>query len=853
MCQLAETLATLAFITRFVILEVTDMPTQPKVSSALYLLLTIVIVASIAGSHSFAHAATAPSSSGCLLLSSPGATPAFCETFDQPAGIGNRSGDLDGTLWGVSRQLGGVNSGQNQYYDVSPTTMQKCGVGVQVQPPNDVAICNGQLVEAQTDQHGVTSLAMYPKQPFDIAGRTGTIAFDVSDDSHGNHRAWPELWYTDQPVPAPFDHFSSLQSVPRNGFGVRFAGYCPANLPGCGVRFICPDEPADVAVITVDSAVVVNNYVSDDSFMDVGTGPISVRPIDCVKASSGPGDMNHFELRVSQNEIDVYGTDAGTTGPLKEIAIISNMALTLTRGLVWLEDVHYNGDKDGPDQGTHTFTWDNVAFDGPTLPRDLAFDVMDRLTPVGPGYPTLLNLGWPVAPTDPTPLTLSVPGVSNIVQAAGALLTFNYSTTNPTTISYRVNNGIWRDQPWPFGACYTQNGSVACGAKTIAVPVALSDVQSGTNLIQFKASDYAAVSNVDLVLQGAGGNGCSPNCPVLTATALGSSENPANLGDAVALTASVTSSGAIPSGSVTFSDSGTTLGAVTLNGSGTATLTTQSLTAGTHVIVASYSGTSGFASSQSAPLSQLVNVTTIPTATTLAPSENPSHLGDSVAFTVTVTSVVGVPSGSVIFSDSGTTLATVPLNSSGTATFTTSSLTAGTHILTASYSGAAGFASSQSTPLSQVVSVTTLPTTRFDWESGALDGWQVTWGQSLALSNSTNLAYSGTHSLRIDVASAETHSAIDNETSSQLSGFNPGATVTLHIYNQNMSGVLVHPFLYNENWIPAFGQAVRLRLGWNTITYVIPKSFKAVRGVGVQINNTGAQSGTLYLDAVTTS
>ena len=50
---------------------------------------------------------------------------------------------------------------------------------------------------------------MYPKQPFDIAGRTGTIAFDVSDDSHGNHRAWPELWYTDQPVPAPFDHFSS--------------------------------------------------------------------------------------------------------------------------------------------------------------------------------------------------------------------------------------------------------------------------------------------------------------------------------------------------------------------------------------------------------------------------------------------------------------------------------------------------------------------------------------------------------------------------------------------------------------------------------------------------------------------
>ena len=179
--------------------------------------------------------------------------PAFCETFDAPAGIGNRSGDLNGTLWGVSRQIGGTNFGQGQYYDASPTTMALCGQSVPVQPPRDVAICDGRLVEAQTDQHGVTSLAMYPKQPFDIAGRTGTITFDVSDDSHGNHRAWPELWYTDQPVPAPFTHFSSLQSVPRNGFGVRFAAYCPPNVPGCGVRFICPDEPADVGVVTVDS------------------------------------------------------------------------------------------------------------------------------------------------------------------------------------------------------------------------------------------------------------------------------------------------------------------------------------------------------------------------------------------------------------------------------------------------------------------------------------------------------------------------------------------------------------------------------------------------------------------------
>jgi len=433
------------------------------------------------------------------------ANAAFCETFDAPAPISNRSGQLDGTLWGVSRQLGSTNFGQEQYYDVSPSTMQHCGQDITVQPPTDVEICNGEVVESVDDQHNVTSLAMYPKQPFDIAGRTGTITFDVSDDSHGNHRAWPELWYTDQPVPAPFTHFSSLQSVPKNGFGVRFAAYCPANTPGCGVRFICPDEPADVPVITVDSAVVVNNYVSNDSFTDVGVGPIKVTAVGCVKASSGPGDMNRFELRVSQDRIVVYGTDAGTRTPLKKIAVISNMALTLTRGLIWLEDVHYNGDKDGPDQGTHTFTWDNVGFDGPVLPRDLTFDVLDNLAPIE-GYPGLLNLGWNV-PTaaDAAPLTVTVHNVSGVDSAVGALLTFNYFTYNPVTVSYRINDGAWHHQPWPFGACYTQNGIVLCGAKTIAVPVSLSEVKTGTNTIRFRSSDATAIANIDLVLQGAGG------------------------------------------------------------------------------------------------------------------------------------------------------------------------------------------------------------------------------------------------------------------------------------------------------------------------------------------------------------
>jgi hypothetical protein len=424
---------------------------------------------------------------------------ALCETFSRPAGIGNRSGELNGTLWGVSRSTGNTNFGQGEYNATLGTTLRECGRKVRVRPDHDVAICHGRVAESVDDQHSVTALAMYPKQPFDIAGRTGTIAFDVSDDSHGNHRAWPEIWYTDQPVPAPFVHFSSLQSVPRNGFGVRFAGSCPPHQLDC--RVLCPNEPVRSRVITVDSADVVNDFISDDSFTDVKPGQIKVKQTGCVKASTGPGDLNHFELRVSKHRIVVYGTDAGHPhGRLSRLAVISHMTLTLTRGLVWFEDVHYNGDKDGPDQGTHTFTWDNAGFDGPSLPRDLAFDVADNHQRIGPG---LTNLGWYL--TKGKPLTLTDRRVTGLAAASGALLVLNYFTYVPVTLQYRINGGAWRTKRWPFPRCVDSQGPTLCGLKTIALPVRLADITSGLNEIHLRSSNEAGISNVDLVLQGAGG------------------------------------------------------------------------------------------------------------------------------------------------------------------------------------------------------------------------------------------------------------------------------------------------------------------------------------------------------------
>ncbi len=80
----------------------------------------------------------------------------------------------------------------------------------------------------------------------------------------------------------------------------------------------------------------------------------------------------------------------------------------------------------------------------------------------------------------------------------------------------------------------------------------------------------------------------------LTATAvLTSLENPARLGDTVALTATLSGSGATPTGTVKFLDGNRTLGTGTLSG-GVATLDTSDLLPGTNPITISYSGDANY-------------------------------------------------------------------------------------------------------------------------------------------------------------------------------------------------------------------------------------------------------------------
>ena len=116
--------------------------------------------------------------------------------------------------------------------------------------------------------------------------------------------------------------------------------------------------------------------------------------------------------------------------------------------------------------------------------------------------------------------------------------------------------------------------------------------------------------------------------------------------------------------------------------------------AGTVAVTASQSGNTDY--SAAAPVSQTIVVNKATSATTISSSSPSANLNTSVTFTATIMATAGTPTGSVQFLDGMNMLGSSPLNAEGVATYSTSSLTAGSHTINAVYGGDANFAGSQS-------------------------------------------------------------------------------------------------------------------------------------------------------------
>jgi Bacterial Ig-like domain (group 3)/Beta-propeller repeat len=101
------------------------------------------------------------------------------------------------------------------------------------------------------------------------------------------------------------------------------------------------------------------------------------------------------------------------------------------------------------------------------------------------------------------------------------------------------------------------------------------------------------------------------------------------------------------------------------------------------------------------------------TTTLLSSSPNPSTVGQTVTFTATVTvpQGAGVASGTIAFLEGTVALGMGTLNGDGLATFSTTALAAGDHIITAAYDGDNSFAVSSSNPVDETIDAPALTAT----------------------------------------------------------------------------------------------------------------------------------------------
>jgi hypothetical protein len=234
----------------------------------------------------------------------------------------------------------------------------------------------------------------------------------------------------------------------------------------------------------------------------------------------------------------------------------------------------------------------------PALPAGLSFNASNgQIT----GTPTVSSVAttYTVTVTDRNNATASATfslvvngGLTATTAIASTSLTVGHAATSftPVTASGGTTPLTFAVSPaLPAGLSFnTTSGAIAGTPTAIIATTTFTVTVTDTNAVT-----ASATFNLSVV-------------PAPTAAALVSSQNPSSFGQAVTFTATVTGSGATPTGTVTFKDAGAVIGTAALS-AGVATFTTTTLSVGSHSITVSYGGSTNFSASTSSVLTQTVS------------------------------------------------------------------------------------------------------------------------------------------------------------------------------------------------------------------------------------------------------
>ena len=301
-------------------------------------------------------------------------------------------------------------------------------------------------------------------------------------------------------------------------------------------------------------------------------------------------------------------------------------------------------------------------------------------TPTDPTYATSVATAALTVSAIPTSTSLSAqPQSSASGQQVTLVATISYCQTAGSASLPLKGSVTFTDNSAPLATVPVSNAAASFSISTLAIgshPITATFTSADTNYLGSSGSATVSV-------------GKTPTTTQLTVDTLTST-----FGQTITLTAMVQPPAA--TGTVTFSDGTQPLGSPQTLSGGQATLTIALQTAGLHMLTANYSGDANFAGGSSSTITESVGKA--PSTTTLSASPMSPSFGQSVKLTATVGPAAGsgaVTGGSVTFNDGSAVLGSSPLVSGG-ASLSTSTLSAGSHTLTATYSGGDNFQGSQS-------------------------------------------------------------------------------------------------------------------------------------------------------------
>lgn len=256
-----------------------------------------------------------------------------------------------------------------------------------------------------------------------------------------------------------------------------------------------------------------------------------------------------------------------------------------------------------------------------------------------------------------------------------------------------INSGVMGTAVGDGDQGFSGNGGPATSA-SLDVPDALA-IDSGGDLALADTENQVVreVSAGGSINTGAGSG--PPNTLTLQLSGL-----PSEVYGTGSITATLLN-GSAPTGNVTLQEAGSAVASASLN-NGTASLTTATIGAGMHDLVAIYAGDVHNA----ATVSGLFVLSTSKAASValLQTSAAAVLLKNNVVLTAMVTSsTTGTPTGTVIFADGSTSLGSASLDSTGTATLPTSTLAAGPHSITTVFAGDGNFVGITSAALIETI------------------------------------------------------------------------------------------------------------------------------------------------------